>query len=49
MLLFQSGNNSGCYGSLKLPFTYNGKSENWHLLLSNGRYFDKSFTEKFLE
>ena len=29
--------------------TYNGKNENWHLLLSHCRYFDKSFTEMFLE
>ena len=26
-----------------------GKNENWHLLLSHCRYFDKSFTEMFLE
>ena len=26
-----------------------GKHENWHLLLSHCRYFDKSFTEMFLE
>ena len=29
--------------------TYNGKSENLDLLLSHCRYFDKSFTEMFLE
>ena len=23
----------GCYGNLKIPLTYNGKSENWDLLL----------------
>ena len=26
----QSGRNSGCYGKLWLPLTYNGKNENWH-------------------
>ena len=26
-----------CYGNLKFPLTYNGKSENWHLLLSHCR------------
>ena len=29
------------------PLTYNGKRENWPLLLSHCRYFDKSFTEMF--
>ena len=37
----------GCYGNLKFPLTYNGKSEIWHLLLSHCIY-DKSFTELFL-
>ena len=31
------------------PLTYNGKSENWPLLLSHCRYFEKNFTEVFLE
>ena len=34
-----------CYGNLKFPFTYNGKNETCHSLLSLCRYFDKSFTE----
>ena len=34
-----------CYGNLKFPYTYNGKSGNWHLFLCYCRYFDKSFTE----
>ena len=34
-----------CYGNLKFPLTYNGKSENWLLLLSHCRYFDKPFTD----
>ena len=38
-----------CYGNLKFPLAYNGKSENCPLLLSHCRYFDKSFTEMFLE
>ena len=38
-----------CYGNLKFPLTYNGKIENWHLLLSHRRYFDKSFSEIFVE
>ena len=28
---------------------YNGKSGNWHLFLCYCRYFDKRFTEMFLE
>ena len=36
-----------CYGNLKLPLNYNGKSENWPLLLSHCKYCDKSFTEMF--
>ena len=35
--------------SCKFPLTYNGKSENWHLLISHCRYFDKSFSEIFVE
>ena len=38
-----------CYGNLKFPQTYNGKSGNWHLFLCYCRYFDKSFTAMFLE
>ena len=38
-----------CYGNSKFPYTYNGKSGNWHLFLCYCRYFDKSFTEMFLE
>ena len=38
----------GCYGNLKFPLTYNGKSD-WDLVLSHCRYFDKSFTEMFVE
>ena len=32
---------------LKFPLAYNGKRENWPLLLSHCKYFDKSFTEMF--
>ena len=40
-----------CYGNSNIPYTcsYNGKSGNWHLFLCYCRYFDKSFTEMFLE
>ena len=38
-----------CYVNLNFPLTYNGKSENWPLLLSHCRYFDKSFSEIFIE
>ena len=44
-----------CYGKLKFPLTYNGKIvyngkiENWPLLLSQCRYCDKRFTEMFLK
>ena len=38
-----------CYSNLKFPLTYNGKSENLHLLLSHCRYFDKSFSKMFVE
>ena len=34
---------------LSFHLTYNGKRENWPLLQSHFRYFDKSFTEMFLE
>ena len=37
-----------CYGNLNFPLTYNGKSENWHLLRFHCRYFDKSFLEMFI-
>ena len=37
----------GCYGNWKFPLTYNKKSENWYLLLSHCRYFDKSFAQIF--
>ena len=36
-----------CYGNLKFQFAYNGKMENWPLLLSHCRYFDNRFTEMF--
>ena len=39
----------GCYGNLKFPVTYNRKNDNWDLLLSHCRYFDKIFTEMFVE
>ena len=48
LFLFQS-DKCGCYGNLYLPLTYNEKNENWHLLLSHCRYFDKTFIEMFLE
>ena len=38
-----------CYGNLKFRLTYNGKSERRPLLLSHCKYFDKKFTEMFLE
>ena len=40
---------SDCIGSwsLLIFLLYNGTSENWDLLLSPCRYFDKSFTEMF--
>ena len=40
-----------CYGNSNFPYTcsYNGKKGNWHLFLCYCRYFDKSFTEMFLE
>ena len=34
---------------LKFPYTYNGKSGNWHLFLCYCRYFEKRFTKMFLE
>ena len=46
LLLFK---HFGFYGNLKFPLTYNWKSENCDLLLSHCRYFDKSFTEMFVE
>ena len=39
----------GCYGNLKFLLACNGKSESWDLLLSHSKYFDKSFTEMFVE
>ena len=33
--MFQSDKNSGCYDNWYLPLTCNGKSWNWHLLLSH--------------
>ena len=38
-----------CYGNLKFLLTYNGKSETWHLVLFHCRYFDKLFSEMFIE
>ena len=38
-----------CYGNLKFPEIYNGKSESKSLFLSDYRYFDKRFTIMFLE
>ena len=38
-----------CYSNLKFPLTYNGKSENWHLLPFHCRDFDKTFSEMFVE
>ena len=38
-----------CYGNLKFPSTYKGKSENLHLLLSHCRDFERSFSEMFIE
>ena len=39
--LSQLYKNSGCYGNLELPLTYNGKNENWHLLLCHCMYLTK--------
>ena len=39
--LSQSDYNLDCYGNIQLPLTYNGKNENWHLLLCHCRYSDK--------
>ena len=38
-----------CWSDMCFQFSlaYNGKRENWPLLLSRCRYFDKSFTEMF--
>ena len=41
LFFFQLVKNSGC--------SYNGKSGNSHLLLSDCRYFDRSFTEMLLD
>ena len=38
-----------CYSNLEFPYTYNGKSGNWHLFLYYCRHFDKSFTEVFYQ
>ena len=46
---FNAGMYFRCYGNLNFPLTYNGKSENWALLLAHCRYFDKMFTEMFPE
>ena len=32
-ILFQWDKNSGCYGNLQFPLTYNGNSGNWQYLL----------------
>ena len=37
------------YGNIRFPLTYNWKSESRPLLPSHFRYFDKTFTEIFLE
>ena len=49
MFLLQSDKNSGCYGNLQFPLTYNGKSGTRQFLLSHCRYLDFLFTEMFLE
>ena len=37
-----------CYSNFKnSSLAYNGKRENWYLLPSHCRYFDKGFTEMF--
>ena len=46
--LFQSDKNSGCYGNLYFPLTYNGKSGNWQFLLSHCRYLDFFLQKCFL-
>ena len=33
----------GCYGNLNFPLTYKRKSENWDVVLSHCRYFDKNY------
>ena len=37
------------YGNLKFPYTYNDESESRPVYLSHCKYFDKIFTEIFLE
>ena len=48
-ILFQSDKHTGCYCNFLLPWLIMGKNENWHLLLSQCRYFDKILTRMFLE
>ena len=46
--LFQSAKNSGCYGNLWFPLTYNGKSGKWQYLLSHCSYWDFFLQKCFL-
>ena len=43
--LFQSDNNSGCYGNFQFPKTYNDKSENLLVLQFHWRYLNFAFAE----
>ena len=47
--LFRSDKNSGSYGNLKFPYTYNGKTGNLQFLLSHWRYSIFFFTDMFIE
>ena len=37
-----------CYGNLKFPLTYNGKSDKWPILLSHCRYQDSKIATPFI-
>ena len=47
VFLFLSEKNSGCYGNLNFPYTYNGKSGNLQFLPNYWGYLI-SFLQKFL-
>ena len=49
MFLLRSDKNSGCYGNLYFPLTFNGNSGNLHFFLSQWRYLEFIFTEIFIE
>ena len=49
VFLFQLYEKSGCYGSITLPLTYNGKIRICHLLPCYCRYFYITFSKMFPE